>query len=404
MKIQSVQTFNSASIYDYYFAALRDAGSKIEAYGHAELFGMDTEELIEYLMQEHALSPLEVDDTRQIEYKKVVEKQPYRTFMGDTAYQEVLHARVTLPIKPGNNIENSLKYHASTYSLKVYEFEFDHYTSTLVFNAVPSAIETTIGEYRAIFGQRTAEINSKNIELRQQLKTAIEQRKKKIEEDDSSFEAMMQKITIPLKKQTDESITQVPLHIRKELRQLAVPTSTPPKDLVLTAEQVASIIETLESDGRNFEKTPETYTKLEEPDLRNIMVTHLNRYFPDDATGETFVGLGKADIRLKVYEGQILIAECKYWSGEGDYLEAINQLFRYLTWRHNYGIIIVFSRNQGFTDVLEKVKMTAQSHTTYKGGFSEINPTHFRSAHMFPDDPKKQVEVHHLVFNLHHSK
>jgi len=210
----------------------------------------------------------------------------------------------------------------------------------------------------------------------------------------------MQKITIPRKKREEPADYQVPLQVRTDLRRLSQPVSTPPQDLVLTPEQLDSIIKVIDVDGRNFENAPETYSRLDEPGLRDIIVGHLNHYFPDDVTGETFVKLGKADIRLKVFEGAILIAECKFWHGEEEYLQAIDQLFRYLTWRHNYGLVIVFSTNFGFTDVLNKIKAATQKHTSYQGGFTELANTHFRSVHNFPDDPQKKIELHVLVYNL----
>ena len=199
-------------------------------------------------------------------------------------------------------------------------------------------------------------------------------------------------------------IYHVPPHIRNDIKRLTMPASTPPKTPELTEEQLQSIIKAIDVDGRNFENTPATYTQLTEPDLRNIIVGHLNHHFPDDVTGETFVRLGKADIRLKVSEGEILIAECKYWGGEKEFQDAIDQLFGYLTWRYTVGLIIIFSRNFGFTDVLSRIKAATQSHTSYQGGFTEISTTHFRSIHTFPDDPQKKIEMHILAYNLYYKK
>jgi hypothetical protein len=178
----------------------------------------------------------------------------------------------------------------------------------------------------------------------------------------------------------------------------------PLKQLVLTQEALESIIEIIDRSGKDFENTPESFTKLDEPDLRNIIATHLNSHFPGDVTGETFVKLGKTDIRLKVVEGEILIAECKYWGGEEEYAAAIDQLFRYLTWRYNYGLIIIFSKNYGFTGVLEKIKAATKKHASYHGGFTELGKSHFRSIHTFPDDPQKQVEIHILAYTLYYNK
>ena len=47
-------------------------------------------------------------------------------------------------------------------------------------------------------------------------------------------------------------------------------------------------------------------------------------------------------ISFRVYNGHVLICECKFWKGAKPYSDAINQLFGYLTWRQNYGVLIHF--------------------------------------------------------------
>ncbi len=404
MRIQSVQSIGSPTIADYYMAAKNEIGNTIGNYPQKELLGMETDELTEYLYQEHALSLLVVDETRQIEWEKVVKKEKRTTFRGTTATVEVNRVRITLPIKPGLKLKESLQYPAKTITIAVYEFDLDESNYTVSFEDVPENIERAIDNYKNVFAQRTFEIDSENAVLKPFIRSSIEQRKKKIMEDNEILDSLIQKITIPLKKREEPTDYQVPLQVRTDLKKLSHPEFTTPKDLVLTQEQLDSIIKVIDVDGKNFENAPETYSQLDEPDLRNVIVGHLNHYFPDDATGETFVKLGKADIRLKVSEGEILIAECKYWSGEEEYSRAIDQLFRYLTWRHNYGLVIVFSKNVGFTDVLDKIKEATQKHTSYQGGFTELGKTHFRSVHNFPDDPQKKIELHVLVYNLYFNK
>ena len=74
------------------------------------------------------------------------------------------------------------------------------------------------------------------------------------------------------------------------------------------------------------------------------------------ATGEAFSKSGKTDILLRVRDGVVLVAECKFWHGAKKYGETIDQLFGYLTWRQTYGIVITFSKNKGLTGVAEAAK------------------------------------------------
>jgi len=404
VKITSVQTFGKPTIRDYYCSAKKQVVEEVESYPPQDLIGSDTNELTEYFFQKASLSPLIIDDDREIEVGKVIKREEFQTMLGDIGHRDVTQAKITIPLKPGSSIKESLQYFTQTHSVEVYEYDFDESAFTVSLITPPEDIEGAINKHKTIFEQRTAEINSNNDELKILIKEAIEKRKEKIKEDDDSFEAMVQKVSIPLRRKSSPADYEVPLKIREQIKQMSAPKTTPPEELILSEEQLKSIIEVIDSDGRNFENTPETFSQLREQDLRNVILTHLNFYFPDDATGETFVGVGKADIRLKVFEGQILLAECKYWHGEEELKKAINQLFGYLTWRHNYGIIIIFSKNQDFSDVLDKAKSAIQSHETYRDNLKERSVTHFSSTHLFPKDTKKEVDVHTLIYNLSHGK
>lgn len=406
MKIQSVQSFNSPTIPNYYFDAQKTARETIDNYSHKELIGMNTEELTEYVHQQDALSPLELDETRQIEWDSVVSKEKRQDMFGRNITVDVTRVKIIFPIKPGLKLRDSLRYHASTFEMTVLEFDFDetNFTVSVEINPEYENADQAIQKYMKIFADRTTNINTENQTLRGAIRASIEQKKSRIMENNTALDALMQKVSIPLKKRGEPTDYQVPLRVRADLRQLSHPQSIPPKDLKLTQEQLDSIIKAIDVDGRQFENAPGTYIKLDEPDLRNIILSHLNHYFPDDATGETFVNKGKTDIRLKVFEGEILIAECKYWGSEEEYLQAIDQLFRYLTWRYNYGLIIIFSKNKGFTGVLDKVKAATKKHASYHGSFAELGESHFRSVHTFPDDPQKKVELHILVYNLYYNK
>lgn len=116
----------------------------------------------------------------------------------------------------------------------------------------------------------------------------------------------------------------------------------------------------------SIERTPSAFSKLEEEDLRDILLSVLNSIFQGTASGETFSKIGKTDIYLDVSKGQIMIFECKFWHGGRAYESSMNHLFNYLTWRENFGIIITFNRdNMNFSDIIETAKIAACNHRTY---------------------------------------
>ena|SRR2546422_3697910 len=94
--------------------------------------------------------------------------------------------------------------------------------------------------------------------------------------------------------------------------------------------------------------------------------------------------------------------ECKIWKGKEEFDRAFEQLFSYLTWRHNFGIIVTFNKNnKDFSDVLQKAREYTKSHPSYiQNGLTEENSTHFITQHTHPTDAGKRIEIHSLLFNL----
>jgi hypothetical protein len=108
----------------------------------------------------------------------------------------------------------------------------------------------------------------------------------------------------------------------------------------------------------------------------------------------------KTDILLNVPGGAVLVTECKYWDGAAKNVEALVQLFGYLTWRHTDGLLVTFSRRKGLQRVIEQSQSAMQSHSAYRGGFKMKTRSYFTTTHMHPADDQKLVGVHHLLFDL----
>ena len=101
-------------------------------------------------------------------------------------------------------------------------------------------------------------------------------------------------------------------------------------------------------------------------------------------------------------KGSLLTAECKKWDGSKLYSDTIDQLFDYLIWRQNFGIIITFSNRANFSDIVSKAKEVTLGHSTIRSkDVRGIDESHFVTEHKFPEDSAKTVTIHHLLFNLY---
>jgi hypothetical protein len=117
-------------------------------------------------------------------------------------------------------------------------------------------------------------------------------------------------------------------------------------------------------------------------------------------TGETFNAEGKTDILIRHEGRNIFIAECKFWHGEKAYLETIDQVLSYLSWRDTKIAVIIFNKNRDFSGVLEKVKEATRQHPRFKSGPKVEDETRFRYIFGQRDDANREVILTVLAFDV----
>ena len=95
-----------------------------------------------------------------------------------------------------------------------------------------------------------------------------------------------------------------------------------------------------------MEYSPKAFADLREEALRFHFLIQLNGQYEGEATGETFNGEGKLDIIIR----------------------QVDQLQRYVTWRDTKTALIIFNRNKGFSDVVQKAQEAVRAYPQYKSG------------------------------------
>jgi hypothetical protein len=135
---------------------------------------------------------------------------------------------------------------------------------------------------------------------------------------------------------------------------------------ILTDDDYEHILSVLANMVSVMEQSPGAFREIDEESLRTHFLMQLNGHFLGDATGETFNYEGKTDILIKVDGRNIFIGECKFWTGEKGYLETLDQVLSYLSWRDTKAAVLIFSRNKDFTGVLEKIEEGTHKHPNCK--------------------------------------
>jgi hypothetical protein len=88
------------------------------------------------------------------------------------------------------------------------------------------------------------------------------------------------------------------------------------------------------------------------------------------------------------------------WKGEKAFLETIDQLFRYLTWRDTKTSILIFNRNKDFSAVLSTIKEATLKHKYFKRELDHFDDTTFKFIFHQPDDKNREIYLTVMAFNI----
>ena len=182
-------------------------------------------------------------------------------------------------------------------------------------------------------------------------------------------------------------------------------TSIPMKEPYLDISIYESILEIISNMSLAMERSPNTFSKLKEEEIRDFFLIMLNAHFEGSATGETFNCTGKTDILIRHENKNAFIAECKFWSGRENFIKTIDQLLGYTSWRDTKTAILIFNKNIDTTTVLSRIEEKVKTHECYLGDFnlksSKLDKeTTFSYKFHHPDDKSKELILSILVFDI----
>jgi hypothetical protein len=393
--------FNRHSIYDYYRAVIEGIRRDVESQDDVYLLSVNIDEYAEYLLNKYSLPKIEFDNNRDNTIEKIRKTFEVNRF-GEKEQIEEPWARVMLPVIPNDKIADVLRRIPSTVTLAPPKME---YSNGFIITESPfndSAVDNVIKQIYQEVEWRNADIEKQKEELKREIRNIIDSRIAKIKDEDAILEKITQKVSVPLRlKNSSSPLPTDSLKVKQKIQPIIPPKANKPVEPQLEPNKFNAIIELINNCCMSFETTPMTFSKMEEESLRNVILSSLNSIFEGEAVGEAFSKLGKTDIRLKVVKGDIFIAECKYWKGPNTVDETVDQILRYLTWRNSYGVIILFSRNKGFSTVIDSLSGMISKVPNYVKGFEKVDDRHFKAQYKLPEDERKLIEMHFMIYNLY---
>jgi hypothetical protein len=211
-------------------------------------------------------------------------------------------------------------------------------------------------------------------------------------------------LNVPLKKNNNISDTFSVPKVRKKIKTKYKKPEVAEKgfrpEATLDNSSYREILALVHDVGKQFERHPSTYSDKDEETLRDHILLMLEPNFEGTATGETFNKTGKTDILLRHESSNIFVAECKFWSGEKNYIETINQLLGYLTWRDSKTAVILFVRNKDFSSVLTTIDEVTPNHPNYIKKLEQSDETWSNWLLHLPDDENRGVYVAVMAYHI----
>lgn len=169
---------------------------------------------------------------------------------------------------------------------------------------------------------------------------------------------MRERLELPLKINANAPNTKpIVLKKTKKKKEVSFPNrKEPEKNYEISDAHYENIKSIISLACISMEKTARTFNKLLEEELRDVILSNLNSHYQGTASGETFNKVGKTDIYIPFENKAAYIAECKVWHGSKKFVEAIDQLCGYTTWRETKTSLIIFNKeNKDFSSLVDSI-------------------------------------------------
>ncbi|OBG57307.1 hypothetical protein A5703_05380 [Mycobacterium sp. E188] len=264
--------------------------------------------------------------------------------------------------------------------------------------AIRSAVEARIREIERNLAWSRQQIDVHNRMIREQVPTMVERRRDEL----LATRELQADVGFPVHHRADADRFAAPVRRKAVTPRRPEPSGARARfkpEPALAEADFQDALRVLANQRNALERSPSVVTKLNEEEIRDILLVGLNSQFEGGAGGELFNGEGKTDILIRVDDRNIFIGECKVWSGPKTMDDALDQLFRYLVWRDTKAAILLFIRRQDVTAIIDKAIAKIEAHPNYKRSRPRVDgDEHFEFTMHAEDDPGREIRLVLLPF------
>lgn len=373
------------------------------------LLNVNEDDYYSYLIPKYVLAvPILRENEIHISEKKELERERGRpTVYNPSMLSGKLLVKISIPFVGDRHL---FKCRPSSYTpnpplgnLGESEIRFHYEIADRDPNSIKRRYTKDIEEIKKYLQWLEKDLNSHNDWIKNNARKFISERKKDLLRD----QVFLESIGLPIKRSENIPETYSIPTVRKkiEITRPSIKRDLKRPEPILPEVEYEYILETISHMSLAMERSPKTFSKLRETEIRDFFVIILNSHYEGQATGETFNYKGKTDILIRVEDRNVFIAECKFWNGEKHFVSTIDQILGYASWRDTKTAIFLFNRNQNFSNVLSRIGDVVKSHRFYKRRCVLRNEkltaeTVFSYVFQHPTDADRELFLAILAFDI----
>jgi len=392
-------------------AHLSKVQEKVDSIPRDQFMVASEDELIDHIKSDMTVNAIELNEANMVANEEEIQIEfPSHYNDGRILKSPGIRFTISIPFSGDSPLWELCPSHYSSVfpigSLRSSRDNFGGFLDIVIEQRTGEPPEQIKGEFdrnlsliRDYLNNQRRDIEQANKRLETLIPQAIRARRERLEKHDG----VVRMLGIPLQRKAGApDVKPIPLE-----RKVIKPLPPIPKDGYVPEYGIADsdyelILDIIRHEGRTYETTPKTYEAFGETNYRDMLLAHLNGHFRGSATGETFRGKGKTDIRIEFENRAAFVAECKIWKGPKGLKDAIDQMLGYLTWRDCKCALILFNReNARFSELLEIVPKAVYDHPRFHREVTQQEDGEWRFILSSQEDNARRIITQIFVFNLH---
>lgn len=394
----------SGTLADFLGKAVQAVVKRLEGWNPDELLNTPVDDVVEFLIDLGSVECPQLlrDEVFQVESTEV--DQEYRDF-GEQRTRRVVRFEFVVPFVGDKDVFTMRADQFSMAPPQVLRLQ-EGQIRIAIDNppadpaAIRAAVISQIEAIETCLAWSRNQINNHNQYLREQVPGTVARRRESL----LATRNLQADIGFPMRRRPDADRYAIPVTRKTVKPQLPRPSgarSSFKPEPALEEHDYQEALRVLRNTRNQLERNPTTAAKLNEEEIRDILLMGLNSQFQGTAGGELFNGEGKTDILIRADDRNIFIGECKVWSGPKTMDGALDQLFRYLVWRDTKAAILLFIRTKDVTAVIEKAIAKIEDHPNYKRSKPrQEGDEEFEFTMHAQDDSNREIRLALLPFAL----